>query len=235
MSPPVIAFFDVDETLIATKSMFAFLRSWLRENGDDGTFYARRRQELQSLSDSGAERSVVNCRYYEFYAGQRWAALEAHGRRWFDEFVLSANPFVSGGLQALSRHQAAGHTVALVSGSFSACLDPVRRRFGAQHLLCTRLEQDQDGRLTGGIKVPMIGKAKSEAVLGLIGRTGVDPAACYAYGDHASDLAMLEAVGHPSVVGSDPVLLTQARMHGWPILSGRAVGTNDPLTVLEAS
>lgn len=53
-------------------------------------------------------------------------------------------------------------------------------------------------------------------------RHGVDPAACVAYGDHASDLPMLDAVGHAVVVGDDPVLIALAAARSWDVLPGRA-------------
>jgi hypothetical protein len=41
---------------------------------------------------------------------------------------------------------------------------------------------------------------------------------CYAYSDSASDLPMLEAVGHPVAVNPDAKLERHARRHGWPIV-----------------
>jgi phosphoserine phosphatase len=34
----------------------------------------------------------------------------------------------------------------------------------------------------------------------------VDPARCWAYGDHPSDLPMLDLVGNPVAVGDDPAV-----------------------------
>ena len=47
---------------------------------------------------------------------------------------------------------------------------------------------------------------------------GLDLAQCYAYSDSASDLPMLEAVGHPVAVNPDGRLARHARLHGWPIV-----------------
>ena len=41
---------------------------------------------------------------------------------------------------------------------------------------------------------------------------------CYAYSDSASDLPMLEAVGHPVAVNPDGKLERHARRNGWPIV-----------------
>ena len=47
---------------------------------------------------------------------------------------------------------------------------------------------------------------------------GLDLGQCYAYSDSASDLPMLEAVGHPVAVNPDGRLARHARDHGWPIV-----------------
>ena len=47
---------------------------------------------------------------------------------------------------------------------------------------------------------------------------GYDLNQCYAYSDSASDLPMLEAVGHPVAVNPDAKLERHARRNGWPIV-----------------
>jgi phosphoserine phosphatase len=75
----------------------------------------------------------------------------------------------------------------------------------------------------------MIGEAKQAAVSQLLRRSGTRAEECYAYGDHSSDLGLLRAVGDPTVVGNDPVLLEQALAHGWQ----RLAATAGPLPVPE--
>ena len=58
----------------------------------------------------------------------------------------------------------------------------------------------------------MIGQAKADAAGELMARHRIDPRDCHAYGDHSSDLPLLEQVGHPVVVGGgDPALIRHAR------------------------
>ena len=47
---------------------------------------------------------------------------------------------------------------------------------------------------------------------------GLDLGQCYAYSDSASDLPMLQAVGHPVAVNPDARLARHARSNGWPIV-----------------
>ena len=60
----------------------------------------------------------------------------------------------------------------------------------------------------------MVGEAKREALAELVARLAVPARDCFAYGDHTSDLPMLESVGTPVVVGGDPVLLERALRRG---------------------
>jgi phosphoserine phosphatase len=85
--------------------------------------------------------------------------------------------------------------------------------------LCTEPVTDAAGILTGDVIRPMIGTAKADAVRDTMMQLGLTPADCYAYADHSSDLDMLTQVGHPRVVGADPVLNRHAKQHGWPILA----------------
>jgi HAD superfamily hydrolase (TIGR01490 family) len=226
-----LVFFDVDETLIATKSMFDFLRYRLAAAGDDGTRYSAVCDGLRVLADRGADREVINRRYYATYAGADWSALVDEGLRWYRRYRAGPAPYVSGGIAALNRHRASGHTIVLVSGSFEPCLRPVADHLGADALLCTEVEVDSSGRMTGRALRPMVGSAKGVAARAFMADAGVPPAACFGYGDHASDLAMLAEVGHPAVVGTDPVLLDRARRDYWPRLPAHAVPEPAPIPV----
>ncbi len=49
-------------------------------------------------------------------------------------------------------------------------------------------------------------------------RDNLDLTESWAYSDSATDLPMLEAVGHPVVVNPDRALRRIAQMRGWPVL-----------------
>ncbi len=51
------------------------------------------------------------------------------------------------------------------------------------------------------------------------GRTDVKLEDCYAYGDHLSDVAILEKVGHPVVVGDSASMLELASQREWRVLA----------------
>ncbi|MFE6051081.1 HAD family hydrolase [Kitasatospora sp. NPDC056446] len=206
--PARLAFSDVDETLIDCKSMFDFLDHYLAARyGPQGLRRGRRvREELTALAAGGTPREETNRIYYREWAGEPAGAAAEAGRAWFAERSARTGFYIGSVRDALTRHRAAGDGVVLVSGSFPAILDPIAADIGATHLVCSRPEV-RGGVFTGGLDgEPVIGEEKRRAVRALLGRhPWIDPAHCYGYGDHASDLPMLTEVGNPVVVG-DPAL-----------------------------
>ncbi|WP_035791755.1 HAD family hydrolase [Kitasatospora mediocidica] len=215
-TPPVrLVFCDVDETLIDCKSMFDFLDYYLGErHGQDGLARAREvRESLLAQAARGVPREETNRSYFRAFTGESAREVEQWGERWFAERSARASFYLAPTRAALARHRAAGAALVLVSGSFPALLGPIARDVGAHHVIAT-LPQERDGMLTGSIVgEPVIGRGKHAAVLSVLARhPHLDAADCYGYGDHISDLPMLEAVGHPVVVGHNPELL--ARLPG---------------------
>lgn len=215
------AFFDVDETLITVKSMFAFLRFWLAENGDDGGEYVRRTDDLKARAEAGAPREEVNRAYYETYRGVEYAALIAAGQRWFDDFAASGTAFYAETVRALRAHRDDGDRTVLLSGSFAPAIAPVAAAVGADHIIATEPLLDERGVLTGEIRKPMIGAAKGEAVVEFLREHGISSADTWGYGDHASDLPFLWLVARPAYRGADPTLVDAARTGPWRHLGDR--------------
>jgi HAD superfamily hydrolase (TIGR01490 family) len=219
-----IALFDVDETLLAVKSMVSFYRylcelpSGVLRSAPDGQGQAGDLPSLQALERllaAGLPREQANVEYYRLLAGLPAARVADAGRAWFANEVCG-DVVVRPVAQRLSRHLALSHTVVLVSGSFPACLDPVAEFFGVATVLCSRPDVVDD-RYTGTLAEPMIGLGKARAAAAVI--TGAGPeVTSWAYGDHPSDLPLLRQVDHPVVVGADPVLRAHAREHGWDVV-----------------
>jgi hypothetical protein len=75
-----------------------------------------------------------------------------------------------------------------------------------------------DGRYTGDIQFYAYAENKAIAIRALADSHGYDLSASYSYSDSASDIPMLEAVGHPHAVNPDKVLRRTAAARGWPVL-----------------
>jgi HAD superfamily hydrolase (TIGR01490 family) len=209
-----VAFFDVDETLINARSMYRFLEFYLAAIGRPAAEYERLRAELGALARAGVPREDLNRLFYRPFAGRPVAEVRELGREWFAGERRSPAFFHLASVGALALHRGAGHLTALVSGSFPACVAPIAEAIGADAVLCAVPEQ-ADGSYTGAIGRPMIGVVKAEAARGFADAHDADMGACWAYGDHASDLELLDAVGNPVVVGDDAVLRKYAETRGW--------------------
>jgi HAD superfamily hydrolase (TIGR01490 family) len=216
------AFFDVDDTLVADKTMLSFLRFHYAARGNGDGLYRRKTAWLSRCTALGVPRDQVNRAYYGLYAGVLASDLAAEGREWFAERYARGGFFHQPAVDALRDHLSRGHQVVLVSGSFFPCLDPVAAYLGAGSILCTA-PIVEDGRLTGAVAEPMIGEAKARAALGWAAGHGVELEHCYAYGDHETDLALLRSVGHPVAVGDDPLLTTFVAGKGGQRLPGTAL------------
>ena len=213
----VAAFFDVDETLINTKSMFDFYEFWCEKIGQSEQFKSYN-SKLNADRAAGIVREQLNREYYQQFEGQQYQELESVGQEWFQS-RCDDSFFLEPPVAALKEHQRAGHQVVFVSGSMGPILAPIAQFLNVEHILCTSLILDKKGTLTGQIGKPQtIGIGKKVAMSDFCQTHHIDLNHCYAYGDDISDLDMLEATGNPICVGENPHLLRHAKQHGWKTL-----------------
>lgn len=201
----------MDETLLTINSMSSFLVAHQRARGRTPEQVSALLRELHAL-DAGDDRDAVSRAYYATFAGERADELAALGERWFAD--LSLDVFHAGVADEVTALRDAGTYVVLVSGAPPATVAPVARALGADAWFAT-VQEDVDGVLTGVATDAVIGARKAFVVGQVTRERGVAADECVAYGDHASDLPMLESVGAGVVVGADPVLTAAAARHGW--------------------
>jgi HAD superfamily hydrolase (TIGR01490 family) len=121
-------------------------------------------------------------------------------------------------LELMEEHRRAGHRVYLVSAAPEEIVHPLANLLGVDGAIASRAEVDDDGRYTGRMAFYAYGPEKARAIRELANRTGLDLALCTAYSDSATDLPMLEAVGHPVAVNPDRVLAKVAREREWEVM-----------------
>jgi HAD superfamily hydrolase (TIGR01490 family) len=208
------AFFDVDGTLTTGTTLFRFLEYRLAADGHPPQAYLDERARLKAMTDAGAPRTETNRAYFSSYAGKDARRIADLAESWFRAEVESGGFFHPSSVAVLRRHQAAGEKIVLVSGSFPAPLAPVAKALAADAVLCTE-PRIVSGRYTGEVSRTMIGTTKAETIRAWAERNRVSLALSTAYGDHLSDLPMLELAGDPCVIGTDPELVRRARREGW--------------------
>ena len=129
----------------------------------------------------------------------------------------------------IADHKLCGRDVVVVSASGEEIVAPIAAALGATHAMATRMVVE-DGKYTGEVAFYCYGEGKVEAIRELAAREGYALEHCYAYSDSITDLPMLEAVGHPSVVNPDRALRKEAGQRGWPVLAfTRPVSLRDRL------
>jgi HAD superfamily hydrolase (TIGR01490 family) len=223
MSDRAFAFFDVDETLLSFKTMFSFQRYFASHYFAGPTPWRRLRRaclsaEFDLYRRGGVAREYINRRYYSYFRGWAVSEVEDAAREWYAQERRRLDFFHDVVLDALQSHQRNGVTAVLVSGSSQEILAPLAVELGLEHVLATRLVRSK-GRFTGELIPPQtIGKGKGQAIEAFLRERGGDPARSFAYGDHESDLPMLEIVGNPIVVAHAGKMRMVASQRAWPIL-----------------
>jgi HAD superfamily hydrolase (TIGR01490 family) len=215
------AFFDVDGTLLKTKSMIDF-QKFIEKSGElPVSFRSSLRKWILEFSQSFVSRERLNAIYYQQYAGLDVERIETLGRDWFKALISwhAESIWIPSAIERLRSHRGQGHRVVLVSGSFRACLEPIATHLGVEDILCANLEA-RNGKYTGRLIPPQtIGDGKAEAIQAFLRLNGTPPAEnVWAYGDHHSDIPMLKQAASPFILLGDPKLEAYAHQHGWGII-----------------
>ena len=125
------------------------------------------------------------------------------------------------GLEVLRSHREAGEHVALISATFNQVAQAAAEYLGADVALATVMERNAAGHFTGQVAGAVT--AGPEKVVRIrawadkrFGRDGWELVS--AYGDHYTDLPLLEAARSCCAVNPGPTLRREAERRGWPVL-----------------
>ena len=213
------AFFDLDKTVIAKSSTLAFSKPFF----DQGLI--NRRAVLKSTYAqffflmSGADHDQMDrMRSYITNMCAGWDVEQV--KSILDETLHDiVDPLVfAEAADLIADHKLCGRDVVVVSASGEEIAAPIARALGATHAMATRMVVE-NGKYTGDIAFYCYGEGKAQAIRELAAREGYPLEHCYAYSDSITDLPMLEAVGHPTVVNPDRALRKESATRGWPVLT----------------
>ncbi|MEX1279725.1 MAG: HAD-IB family hydrolase [Acidimicrobiia bacterium] len=212
------AFFDLDRTLIAGASTFIFGWVAYRQGHiptSDLVRDARQAIIFRLTGGSDDQSDMVRDRILEAVAGRSQADTLALNDLILPRLLSEVRPETR---RAVEKHREAGRDTWIVSASPVEIVRPLADALGMTGAIATESEV-VDGVYTGHLaKAFVYGEGKVERIRDLADERGYDLRLCYAYSDSASDLPMLEVVGHPVAVNPDRELLRVARRSNWPVV-----------------
>jgi HAD superfamily hydrolase (TIGR01490 family) len=214
----IAAFFDFDETLISVNSSKIGFK-WLYEHGMLSKLFILKVMIAVFLNHRNiiSEKRMADI-MISFYKNKKLADFKAGANEfYFDYLKPHLAPRV---MEKLEFHKKKGHILVIVSGSIRYYLEPAAKDLGIQHLVCTDLEEDSNGLLTGKARGQVcIGNYKKELTLKLADKLNIDLKNSYAYGDNQADIPLLKSVGNPFAVEPTSALKKIAKKNNWPILN----------------
>lgn len=215
----IVAFFDVDNTLLRGASIFHMAKAAWRKrlitlpdilrfcwHQAVFLFVGENKRHLTSIKDRGLE----------LVGGHTEADLAQLA---VDIFERDIKPRLWPETVELTReHLRKGHEVWLITATPQLIAQVIADRLGLTGALGTVMESE-NGIYTGQLDGPVLhGEQKAVAARALTRRVGARVQDCWAYSDSRNDIPLLTLVGNRVVVNPDAVLTKHAKRHGWRML-----------------
>ncbi len=214
------AFFDLDKTVIAKSSMVAL--------GPE--FHARgllhRRtlvwavvSQMMFMRFGADEEKLSKIRESVLKVTKGWDREEVRALV-ADTINDVIEPLIyDEAIELIDQHLGDDDEVYLVSMAPEEIVEPFAELLGITGFISSKANIDAEGKYTGEMEFFAQGENKAVAIRALAAERGLDLTECFAYSDSATDVPMLECVGHPFAVNPDRALGKVAAEHDWPTLS----------------
>ena len=218
-TPPVIAFFDVDNTLMRGASIFYVGReAWRRGliSWRDIALFAWHQFRFLAVGENRNHLQTAKERALGLVSGHTEEGLVALANDMYERDIA---PNLWPETVALTQeHLAKGHEVWLITATPQLVADVISQRLGLNGSIGTKVEA-LDGVFTGGLDGHVLhGEEKALVARAFADARGADLAECWAYSDSSNDIPLLSIVGNRVVVNPDAKLLAHAKLNGWEVL-----------------
>ena len=214
LSSPIVAFFDVDNTVLPGQASEVRFFRWLWQQGMVG--WPEIRESLSWLMHHLPATSLHPLRERKLYlAGKPSRVIQPMGEAFCREFLC---PLVSpSAMHTIEKHRSSGHAIVLLTGSLDFLIGPIATSLRVERCFAGRPEQI-NGIYTGNLIPPLpYGEGKRRLIEQLAQDFSLDLSHCFAYGDSPGDLELLRAVGHPTVINPIRGMADMAKRQNWPI------------------
>ncbi len=221
-SPPVIAFFDVDRTLMDGYSGYYTTLHLIKKR------IMKKRRLFQALfyKTMSHVRKVDLKKIYEI------ACMDLAGMRLDEVLKIGEESFLKDikrrlfkeAISKVKEHKAKGDFTYLVTSAPYMTIEHLSRFLGVDgHFSAGPVidyQKDPRGVLRKDVRTPIYYReGKIAAAEEAAAKHGIPLKDCYYYADSIDDLFLFEKIGHPFLVNPDASLLRIGREKGWPILN----------------
>lgn len=216
---PILAFFDVDNTLMRGASVYYVGREAFRRgliSWRDIAVFGWHQFRFLAVGENRSHLSTAKDRALGLVGGFTEDSLTRLANDIWEKDIA---PKLWPETVALTRdHLARGHEVWLITATPQLVAQVIADRLGLTGALGTRV-QALDGVFTGSLDGPVLHGIEKSLVAGDFARErSAELADCWAYSDSSHDIPLLSLVGHRVVVNPDARLLAHARAEKWTIL-----------------
>jgi HAD superfamily hydrolase (TIGR01490 family) len=220
----VAAFFDLDRTLMAGSSAYHFGRASYKAGRLSRRQLARDGFEQLRFRLRGSTDAAVHALMDRIMEGIKDRPVSDLARLVPDTLAGILPRIYPQMIEVVHEHQDAGRPCYIVSAASQEMVEVLAGVLAMEGGIGTPSEV-RDGVYTGNLAGPFAyGEGKAEALREFAAAEGIDLHRSWAYSDSASDLPMLEAVGHPVAVNPDAALAGHARAQGWEVLRFEKLG-----------
>ena len=216
---PVLAFFDVDNTLMRGASVFYVGReAWRRGliSWRDIALFGWHPFRFLAVGENRSHLATAKERALGLASGHTEEGLIQLAHDIYDRDIA---PKLWPETVALAReHLAKGHEVWLITATPQLVADVIAQRLGLTGAIGTKVEA-LDGVFTGDLDGHVLhGEEKAVVAREFAAARGSNLEECWAYSDSSNDIPLLTAVGNRIVINADAKLLAHARERGWEVL-----------------
>jgi HAD superfamily hydrolase (TIGR01490 family) len=216
---PIVAFFDVDNTLLRGASMYHMAKAARRVHiikTREIFKFAWHQTTFLFVGENLKQLGSIKDRAVQIIGGHTEVELRELANEVFDRDIK--NRLWPETVDLTREHLAKGHQVWLISATPRIVGGVIAERLGLTGALGTEFVTTE-GVFEGGFAGEVLhGDEKAVAARELVARLGASLADCWAYSDSRNDIPLLTMVGHRVVVNPDARLAEHARKLGWPIL-----------------
>lgn len=156
---------------------------------------------------------------FRAFKGKEKAQVDDFLESFYNEVI--SNRFRPGINEIMKRHKELGRRVLVVSASFDPLIAKAQARNEIDVQISTHMQIDANGCYLDKVQgIPVEGKEKVRAIKRYANKEFGEGAWCvaYAYGDHHSDIPMLNLARNPYPVTPDRPLMRHAKRKHWPVI-----------------